>query len=194
MKYLIALTMVSMSFAANAVAGQLEYDLEVNGMVCAYCAYNVSKQVKTLDGVVPDSVDVDLDQGTVKLQSENKLDRIQLADLLLTAGFELKAVTEAVALTAQRRRQWDEAVFLNMTISSDPLSDGQFDAVLEAFGAIVARLSARISIVGPEELELAILKPVLAGRKTVIEVVYDPTSRPDRTVVVSLSAKYPSIR
>ena len=31
MKYLIALIMVRMSIATNAVAGQLEYDLEVNG-------------------------------------------------------------------------------------------------------------------------------------------------------------------
>ena len=186
MKFLFALTMVSMSIATNAIAGQLEYELEVNGMVCAFCAYNVSKQLKTLDGVIPDSVDVDLNQGTVRLRSENKLDRIHIADLLLTAGFRLETVSEAVALTAQPRRNSDEAVLLNMSIDSDSLSDGQIDAVLEAIGAIAADLSARISIVGPEELELAILKPVLAGRKTVIEVEYDRMIRPDNTIRINL--------
>ena len=63
MKFLNALTMVSMSIATNAVADQLEYDLEVNGMVCAFCAYNVSKQLRSLDDVVPESVDADLDKG-----------------------------------------------------------------------------------------------------------------------------------
>ena len=98
MKYLFTLVLVTASFATDAVADQLEYDLEVNGMVCAFCAYNVSKQLMTLDGVVPDTVDVDLDKGRVKLQSGNKLDRSQLADLLLTAGFELVTVNEAIAL------------------------------------------------------------------------------------------------
>ena len=188
MKFLIVLSMVSMSIVTNAVADQLEYELEVNGMVCAFCAYNVSKQLKTIDGVVPDSVAVDLDQGTVRLRSESKLGRKQLADLLLTTGFELGAVSEAEALNTESRRRLDEAAFLSMTISSDRLSDGQFDEVLEAIGAIAVQRSGRISVVGPEELELAILKPVLMGRRTVIEVEYEPVNRPDQAVVVSLSA------
>ncbi len=188
MKFLIVLSMVSMSIVTNAVADQLEYEIEVNGMVCAFCAYNVSKQLKTIDGVVPDSVAVDLDQGTVRLRSESKLDRNQLADLILTAGFELGAVSEAEALNTESRRRLDEAAFLSMAISSDRLSDGQFDEVLEAIGAMAVQRSGRISVVGPEELELAILKPVLMGRRTVIEVEYEPVNRPDQAVVVSLSA------
>ncbi len=188
MKFLIVLSMVSMSIVTNAVADQLEYELEVNGMVCAFCAYNVSKQLKTIDGVVPDSVAVDLDQGTVRLRSESKLGRKQLADLLLTAGFELGAVSEAEALNTESRRRLAEAAFLSMTISSDRLSDGQFDEVLEAIGAMAVQRSGRISVVGPEELELAILKPVLMGRRMVIEVEYVPVNRPDQAVVVSLSA------
>ena len=188
MKYLIALFMVSTAIATNAVADQLEYELEVNGMVCAFCAYNVSKQLRTLDGVVPDSVDVDLDKGRVKLQSGNKLDRGQLADLILTAGFELGAVSEAQALNAEPGRQRVEAAFLSMTISPDRLSDGQFDQLLEAIGAIAVQRSGQISIVGPEELELAVLKPVLMGRKTVVEVDYETVNRPDQAVVLSVSA------
>ena len=60
MKYWIALAMISLSIAVNADARQLEYDLDVKGMKCAFCAYNVSKQLESLAGVVPGTVDVDL--------------------------------------------------------------------------------------------------------------------------------------
>ena len=186
MKYLLTLVLLTASFATNAVADQLEYDLKVNGMVCAFCAYNVSKQLKTLNGVVSDTVDVDLDKGRVTLQSEQELDKSQIADLLLTAGFKLGAVNEAIALNAEPRRQRDEAAFLSMTISSDRLSDGQFDEVLEAIGAIAVQRSGRISVVGPADLELAILKPILMGRRTVIKVDYDRSVSLKETVAVSV--------
>ena len=188
MKYLFVLIAVTASLATHASADQLEYDLEVGGMVCAFCAYNVAKQLESLDGVVSKSVDVDLDQGKVTLQSEKELDKSQIADLLLTAGFNLGAVNEAIVLSAELRRQSDEAAFLSMTISADRLSDGQFDEVLEAIGAIAVRRSGRISVIGPAELELAILKPVLMGRRTVVKVDYDRVNRTGQTVVVSVSA------
>ena len=188
MKLLLTLVLITASFATSVVAEQLEYDLEVNGMVCAFCAYNVSKQLRTLDGVVPHTVDMDLEQGRVRLQSGQKLDRVQLADLILTAGFKLGAVGERRASNAHSGRQYDETVFLSMTINPGQLSDGQFDEVLEAIGAIAARRSGRISVTGPAEHELAILKPVLMGRRTVIEVEYDRVDRSDQAVVVALTA------
>jgi len=186
MKNLFALVLVTASFATNAVADNLQYDLEVNGMVCAFCAYSVSKQLRTLDGVVADTVDVDLETGRVRLQSGNKLDRVQLADLILAAGFKLDAVNETSASHAEPRAQPDEAVFLSMTMSSDRLSDGQFDQVLEDIGAIVVQRSGRILVSGPAELELAILKPILMGRRTVIKVDYDRVKRRDQTVALTV--------
>ena len=72
MNYLSVLVLACMLFATNVPASDLDYTLEVKGMVCAYCAYNVSKQLKSLDGVVPDSVSVDLENGMVTLRSEKK--------------------------------------------------------------------------------------------------------------------------
>lgn len=188
MKYLIVLAMISLPIGASAVADQLEYNLEVNGMVCAFCAYNVSKQIESLDGVVPQSVDVDLDQHTVKLRSEKELDETRLADLLLQAGFKLGAVTEAVVSTPQSRQSSDEALVLSVTMNADEFNDGEFDAVLEELGTIAVQRSGRISVVGPGELELAILKPILAGRRSVIKVDYEQVNRPGQAVVVSVSA------
>lgn len=188
MKYLFVLIVITGPFATHASADQLEYNLEVNGMMCAYCAYNVSKELESLDGVESKSVDVDLEQGKVVLQSAIELGKSQIADLLLQAGFELGAVTKTLVSIPQPRRQSDEAVLLSVTMNADQLSDGDFDAVLEALGSIAMQLSGRISVVAPGELETAILRPVLAGRKTVIKVEYDQASRPDKGVVVALSA------
>ncbi|MCH8250708.1 MAG: heavy-metal-associated domain-containing protein [Proteobacteria bacterium] len=186
MKYLVAFTMSCLPMAASTATNQLEYDLDVNGMVCAFCAYNVSKQIESLDGVVPQTVDVDLEQGTVKLRSEKKLDEIRLADLLLQAGFTLGAVTEAVASATQPRQASDEAALLSITMNADDLNEGEFDTILEQLGAIAVQRSGRISVVGPRELEVAILKPVLAGRRSVIKVDYEQVNRPDQAVVVSV--------
>lgn len=188
MKYLIALAIISLSIAANADTNQLEYDLEVKGMKCAFCAYNVSKQIESLDGVISRTVDVDLEQGTVKLRSEKTLDEMQLADLLLQAGFTLGAVTEAVASATQSRQVSDEAAFLSVTMNAHELSEGEFGAILEELGTIAVQRSGRISVAGPGELEAAILKPVLAGRKSVIKVDYEQVNWPDQAVVVSVSA------
>jgi copper chaperone CopZ len=188
MKYLIALAMISLPMAASTAANQLEYDLEVNGMKYAFCAYNVSKQLESLDGVIPQTVDVNLDQGTVTLRSEKELHKTRLADLLLQAGFKLGAITVATASTPKTRQPSDEAAFLSVTMNADELDDGEFDALLEEFGAIAVQRSGRISVVGPGELEVAILKPILAGRRSVIKVDYEQVNRPDQAVVVSVSA------
>jgi copper chaperone len=187
-KFLIALMLVIASLATNAFAGKVEYELKVEGMKCAYCAYNVSKQLESLDGVVPRSVDVDLEQGRVTLRSERELEDARLAAVLLEAGFTLGTVTNSVAVVSQLQQRSDQAVLLRLIMQSDRISDGEFDAVLEALGDLAAEQSGQISVVGPGELEDAILKPVLAGRSTVIKVDFDRTNRPGQTVVVSLSA------
>ena len=73
-------------------------------------------------------------------------------------------------------------------MNSDRIGDGDFDTVLEALGALAAERSGRVTVVDPGELETAILKPDLAGRRTVIKVDYEPTHQPDKAVVVSVSA------
>lgn len=75
---------------------------------------------------------------------------------------------------------------MRLTFNADQLADGKFDVMLEALGTIAAQRSARIAIEAPEELEVLILRPVLAGRKTVIDVVYQPVKQPRETVLINL--------
>ncbi len=60
---------------------------------------------------------------------------------------------------------------MRLTFNADQLSDGKFDVMLEALGTFAAQRSAQIAIEAPEELEAPILRPVLAGRKTVIALL-----------------------
>ncbi|MCH7829633.1 MAG: heavy-metal-associated domain-containing protein [Proteobacteria bacterium] len=188
MKYWIALAMISLSIAVNADARQLEYDLDVKGMKCAFCAYNVSKQLESLAGVVPGTVDVDLEQGTVNFRSEKTLDETQLADLLLQAGFTLETVAKEAASVPQPGQVSNRATFLSLTMNAQELTDGAFDALLKELGTIAVQRSGRVSVVGPGALEVAILKPVLGGRRSVIKVDYERVNQPDQAVIVSVSA------
>lgn len=189
MKSIFALVLLTISFATAALAENLDYDLEVNGMVCAFCAYNVSKQLESIDGVAPGSVDVDLEHGRVTLQAKNELDKTEIADLLLQAGFKLGEVNKSASFVRQPRQYADRDVLLSVTMNSAGISNGELDQVLEALGAFAVAQSGQIAIAGPGELETAILKPVLGGRRTVIKVDYDQTSESDKTVAVSVLAR-----
>ena len=55
MKKLLVLALFYTAFAADSFANGFDYAVEVKGMVCSFCAYNVSKQLRSLDGVVDHS-------------------------------------------------------------------------------------------------------------------------------------------
>ena len=186
MKQLIAVILFCVSFPTSTLADDVGYTLEVNGMFCAYCAYNVSKQLKNLDGVIPESVDVDLENDVVTLRSEKTLAKNRLTELVKSAGFQPGTVTETVLDTQETRPRPGGPVVMRLTFNADQLGDGKFDVMLEALGTIAAEQSARIAIEAPEELEVPILRPVLAGRKTVIDVVYQPVKQPIKPVLIDL--------
>jgi copper chaperone CopZ len=190
MKNLFMLIVAISFLGTTAAAGQVEYDLEVDGMVCAYCAYNVSKQLTSIDGVVPQSVNVNLEKGSIRLRSDKDLRRTQVADLLLQAGFTLVDLTKSVASTPQPGPRADEILIMSLTMSADRVENGEFEDVLDALGDIAMQRSGRVSVIAPADLETTILKPVLAGRRTVIKVNYDRATRADQNVVVSVSESH----
>ncbi len=56
----LLLTLLMSLITVSAVAGTYSYKADVEGMVCAFCAYSVAKNISTLPGVDADSVNVDL--------------------------------------------------------------------------------------------------------------------------------------
>jgi len=186
MKSLVSVILIVALWATDATADTLDYDLEVSGMVCAFCAYNVSRQLESVAGVTSGSVDVDLEKGRVWLQSEKKLEQTQIADLLLQAGFELQAITATEASAQLLPQKNGEDVLLSIRTNPRGIRNGEFDQVLEALGAFAVQQSGRITVHGSGDLEMAILKPVLGGRRTVIKVDYDQGARPEQIVAVSV--------
>ncbi len=65
MKHLLAVISICVVLPTSVLAADFVYTLEDKG---TYCSYNVSKQLKELDGVMAESVDVGLKNKIVKLQ------------------------------------------------------------------------------------------------------------------------------
>lgn len=164
-----------------AAAGQNTYQLRVEGMVCAYCAYNASKHLGQIQGVAPASVRVDLSGGTVRLSSERELGREAVASALKAAGFRLadmaKTAREAAALDPGQR-------IAHLAFDVEAVRSGELNAVLESLGQAVTAQGGRIVLHGPTELETALLKPLLMGHKTAIPTRFEPWTQPEKQVSV----------
>lgn len=59
----------------------------VTGMTCQHCVLSVTEEIAEIDGV--DSVDVQLDGGTVTVLSGREIDRAEIAAAVTEAGFAL---------------------------------------------------------------------------------------------------------
>ncbi len=73
---------------------ETQYQLQVDGLVCPFCEYNVQKKLSKLDGVV--KVEVNLKQGQVSvLMVDGKtLSEQQATKEMTDAGFTLKSFTQ----------------------------------------------------------------------------------------------------
>lgn len=95
-----AVGLLALGFAVNAQTmdgpASLEqstlYQVDVAGLKCEFCAYNVERRLQALDGV--EYVDVDLAASHVLVGTGRgkTLDRAQVATLLKDAGFEFKGL------------------------------------------------------------------------------------------------------
>lgn len=189
MSRLVAPALVLVLIAStNAVASEFAYKLDVKGMVCAFCAHNVSKQLRSADGVAADSVDVDLASGTVTLLSEKELQTARLAELVQAAGFELEAVAETVSDSSTTAQRSERPVLVSLTVPTDGLAEGEFDILLEALGALASQRSADLTLMGPAALEMRALRPILMGRKPAIEVWFTERTRPDDVLLINVLA------
>lgn len=73
-------------------AGQT-YQLRVDGLACAYCAYGIEKAFMQTEGVK--YVDIDFEQGLVLVDVEDGVhfEETQLKEIVNDAGFTLRSVT-----------------------------------------------------------------------------------------------------
>ncbi len=163
------------------------YELKVKGMVCAFCAYNVSRQLRLVDGVAPDSILVDLESGTITVRSEKPLERARLARLVEAAGFALEAVIETAPDLPRPAPRADRAARISLTLDANGLAEGEFDALLKTLGALASQRSAGVAVVAPTQLEMRVLRPILMGHHPAMDVDFSEGTRPDNTVLINVS-------
>lgn len=150
----------------SAVAGTYRYKADVEGMVCAFCAYSVAKNISKLPGVDSDSVNVDLKGGHVIFNSQQKVAEEKITELFSESGFSLSNLTFTQSST--RVKQSTGEIILDLKI--DAFKTDQFSSVIEAIGNQVASTTSSLIITAPASQEETILKPLLMGRQQVVKV------------------------
>lgn len=161
--------------SANGWAKDFNYQAEVKGMVCAFCAYSVDKKISALPGVDSKSVNVDLKSGLVGFRSQQKVSREALAGVFTESGFTLEKLTEVELSATGKQSAGELPLVLDMTLSS--LDTVQFEAIFEAIGNIAAESQSRLRIEAPALLEDDLLKPMLMGRQQVMKVGFTPSDK-----------------
>ncbi|HFD86820.1 MAG TPA: heavy-metal-associated domain-containing protein [Gammaproteobacteria bacterium] len=167
---LITLTIVVWS--VNGWAKEFNYQAHVEGMVCAFCAYSVSKNIGSLPGVDAESVNVDLESGRVDFRADRQVSRQSLEAVFTESGFRIDKLGETAQPSSGGESPKELSLILDIRL--DSLETDRFEAVFEAVGNIAAGSPSRTVIEAPASLEGNLLKPVLMGRQQVMKVRFRP--------------------
>jgi len=92
MRKLYWITAILFFFGNAAFAGESHYTLQVDGLVCPFCEYNIEKKVSQLDGVT--GVKANLKDGvvSVKVADGATLPEAAVRQAITDAGFTLKSI------------------------------------------------------------------------------------------------------
>lgn len=85
----------ALAFAAgaeSALEGRILYRMQVEGLVCPFCAYNVEQKLQAVSGV--EYVDVDVESGRVMVGvgPDHNLAQARVRALIEEAGFQFKGM------------------------------------------------------------------------------------------------------
>ncbi len=177
----VALLVGTLGLGVTAHSAEYNYEIGVDGMVCAYCAYTVGKNLATLPGVVVDSVYIDLERGVAVLQSTQPLDDTVIEATFLGSGFN---VTSIASVTAAPAVSIPTTQVVKLTLQDEQIGSKMADQLLDVLGATALRINAELRVVASETLEADILKPLIAGRQRAIKVRFESDTQ--GTVQVSL--------
>lgn len=171
-----------MVLSSDLLATERVYQADVEGMVCAFCAYSVSRDLAGLPGVDADSIDVDLDDGKVTFRSAQPVSEGTLLSIFENTGYRISGLTEVDAGTLADS-DVDYQLVLSLTISES--NPSLFEAIFEAVGTLAAQNPSKMVLTAPAMYEDDLLKPILLGRRQVMKVRFVPASD-DETIQLQL--------
>ncbi len=164
----VLLTLLLLSL--SAIAEQHIYKGKVEGMVCAFCTYNVGKKIAGFEGVDAESVNLDLKSGEVGFISTVTVKKSELAKLFTETGFKLMALEE-VKSSQLSAVKYNATALISISFTANKLDE--FEDILDALGVLAASQTTQLSIQAPKDLEIDILKPIIAGKQRAIKVKFN---------------------
>ncbi len=80
---------LSLLLPVTAFAAQTQYQLQVDGLACPFCAYGIEKELTKTDGV--ETIDIDINAGTVTVTMAEgaAMGEAQASQIVEDAGFTL---------------------------------------------------------------------------------------------------------
>ncbi len=87
--------------AGAAHAGDVQYDLRVDGMTCPFCVATSEKALRKIDGVK--AVSTNLDEGVISVCADESVELTdeQLREMFLDKGFSYKGMTKQDGCTIE---------------------------------------------------------------------------------------------
>lgn len=155
----------------NSQAQRFAYEAKVKGMVCAFCAYSVSKNISQLPGVDANSIDINLKSGDLSFISSKKVSEQKLSDIFKTSGFSISNLQ----LNPSISEPINTSDTIELDLKIDILKVDLYSHVIQSIGQLAANSSSRIIIKAPATQEQSILKPLLMGRQQVLKVKFIAT-------------------
>ena len=135
--------------AAPVNAAQYRYEVDVVGMMCAYCAYSVGKRLAALDGVVRDSIDVDLKRGQVRFAGNNPLPESEVRTSLKDSGFRVTRVEHTVGDSPALVSAKSTVVVATISLDSAAIDSVLATNLLDSLGAGAVRDGGRFVVRAP---------------------------------------------
>lgn len=166
----VVLLIAALSSGASAQNGEQSYAIRVEGMVCAYCAYSVSKNLATLPTVIADSVLVDLERGVATFKSTQPLDDSLIDQTFRDSGF--KVIDVSVIAELQDPPTLSTRV-VTLTFENGQIGSTMADHLLDVLGEAASKGTSEFRVVAPQELESKILRPLIAGRQKAVRIRYE---------------------
>ena len=92
MKKLSAIALLTMLWSGISFAEDTHYELQVNGLVCPFCAYNIEKNVGKLDGVKDVKANLEAGLVSVLVADGKTLSENAVRETITNTGFTLIAI------------------------------------------------------------------------------------------------------
>jgi len=172
-KYLIAVLLFGICNSSVLAEENLFphiYQGKVQGMVCAFCVYNVSKKIASLPEINAKSVNVDLKSKIVNFRSSSKVSSKKLSKVFSESGFKLVELNE-VNKTARNIPDYKNKPVLIFNLNNTEIE--KYQAIIESIGNIAASIMGKLEIKAPESVEIALLKPMIGGKQKIARVQYE---------------------